>query len=165
MGWAEFISFTLLILTLLAMSLYFGRQQFAALRRVYSGSLAPEEADYERRKSYLRLVSCGMTLFLAMLLGWLLLTYDATYGRYVREVADLPVAESPTPEQRALARVWLLPWGAVLLLVLALLILAMLDMWATRRFAQRQFRKIADERRAVIQAEIDRRRSHRNGKG
>ena len=47
--------------------------------------------------------------------------------------------------------------------MLVVLVLAALDVWATRRFAIGQYRKINEDRRALIQAEVNRLRSQRNG--
>jgi hypothetical protein len=46
---------------------------------------------------------------------------------------------------------------------LAIIILAALDFFAIRRFGQRQYRKIQAERRAMIEGELTRLRSQRNG--
>lgn len=64
-------------------------------------------------------------------------------------------------------------WVTVLLLLLQILALAFLDLWSTRRFAERQRRKLAEERRKTLEREIETvRETHRrsrsseeNGKG
>ncbi|WP_169974248.1 hypothetical protein [Tautonia rosea] len=62
-------------------------------------------------------------------------------------------------------------WILVLLLVLQTLLLAFLDLWSTRRYADRQRRKLAEERRQTLEREIEavqetfrRSRTHNNGK-
>ena len=63
-------------------------------------------------------------------------------------------------------------WVAVLLLLLQVLALAFLDLWSTRRYADRQRRKLAEERRQTLEREIAaarealrRSRPPQNGKG
>lgn len=46
-------------------------------------------------------------------------------------------------------------WLAVLLLVFQILALAFLDLWSTRRFADRQRRRLAEERRKTLEREIE----------
>ena len=54
---------------------------------------------------------------------------------------------------------FLLIWGAVFLLLLQLLATAFLDLWSTRRYAERKRRDLAAERRRTLEAEIERRRA------
>lgn len=57
---------------------------------------------------------------------------------------------------------FLLIWGAVFLLLLQLLATAFLDLWSTRRYAERKRRDLASERRRTLEAEIERRRTDRS---
>lgn len=45
-------------------------------------------------------------------------------------------------------------WAVVFLLLLQLLLFAFLDLWSTRRYAERQRRRLADERRQILEREI-----------
>lgn len=62
-------------------------------------------------------------------------------------------------------------WIVVLLLVLQTLLLAFLDLWSTRRYADRHRRKLVEERRQTLEREIEvvketfrRSRTQENGK-
>ena len=54
-------------------------------------------------------------------------------------------------------------WVIVLLLLLAIILLAAVDFMAIRRFGLRHFRQIQADRRAMIEGELARIRSQRNG--
>ena len=56
-------------------------------------------------------------------------------------------------------------WIIFLLLLLALVILAAVDIWFTRRFSLRQRRKILAERREMLEREVARLRERRNENG
>jgi hypothetical protein len=161
---AEIVFGVLLVGGLVALSLYFGQQQLASLRRLraQAGPL-DEEGQYERRKARRRLVSCALTLLLGVQIAVLLVSWDSTAGRVVRERKEVDPAVEPTDEQRVLVRFWLGTAISLLVVMLAVLVLAALDVWATRRFAIGQYRKINEDRRALIQAEVNRLRSQRNG--
>lgn len=154
----------LIVVGLVGLSLYFGQQQIAALRRLRGQANPPgEEEHYERRKARRRLVSCALTLLLAVLIAVLLATWDATFARVAAERHNAGPGVERTDEQRFLVRVWFGQWIAVLLVMLSVLVLAAIDVWATRRFAMAQFRKIREDRRAMIQGEVNRLRAQRNG--
>src|SRR5262249_4616527 len=111
------------------------------------------------------LVSCGLTMLLAVLIASLLVSYDWTFGHVARQRLEVPAEqwEPPTAEQKFLVRILGGLWVAVLVVVFVGLALALVDMWATRRFGLRQYRKIREERRAMIQGEVNRLRGQRNG--
>lgn len=164
MSWSEIVFGVLLVIALLALSVYFARRQFAVLRRLRASDFpVDDEHLYERRKARRRLVSCALTLLLAVLIASLLLCWESTAGRVIRERAGVDPSVPPTAEQRLLVRVWGGLWLGVLVVMLVVLALAAADLWATRRFAQRQYRKIADDRRAMIRRQITRLRQERNG--
>ena len=49
---------------------------------------------------------------------------------------------------------FLVVWGVVFLLLLQLLAMAFVDLWSTRRYAERQRRLLAEERRKAMEAEV-----------
>jgi hypothetical protein len=154
----------LLVITLLGLSLFFGQRQFASLRRLRTlGAPLDDEGQYERRKVRLRLASCALTLLMAAQITVILATHERTLGRVARQREGVDPAVEPTDEQRLLVRVYVGEWIAVLLVMLVVLVLAALDLWATRRFAFRQYRKISDDRRAMIQRQVNRMREQKNG--
>jgi hypothetical protein len=153
----------LLVAGLVGMSVFVGRRQFASLRRLRTlGVPLDDEGQYERRKARLRIASCALTLLMAVQITVLLATHERTYGHVARQRKADPLAEI-SDEQRLLLRVWGGQWIAVMLVMLVVLVLAALDLWATRRFAFRQFRKISDDRRSMIQRQVNRMREQKNG--
>ena len=78
-----------------------------------------------------------------------------------------PVAMKPsieeTPAEEEFTRIYAIYWGIVLLLLLAIVILAGIDFFAIRRFGLRHYRQIQADRRAMIEGELSRIRSQRNG--
>ncbi len=167
MIWYEIVCGSLLVGVLLALSVYFSRQQLLMLRHLrQTPGLPAEEMRYERQKAYRRLVSCSLTLVLAVLLVVLLV-----YGWPVEPIADErggfdPGKEPPIPdEQRPLLRIWGWTLISFLLVLMLVLILAAVDLLATRRFGLRQYRKLQDDRRAMVQRQVNRMRRERNGHG
>jgi hypothetical protein len=68
-----------------------------------------------------------------------------------------------TPAEEEFTRIYAIYWGIVLLLLLAIVILAGIDFFAIRRFGLRHYRQIQADRRAMIEGELSRIRSQRNG--
>jgi hypothetical protein len=154
----------LIVVGLVGLSLYFGQAQFASLRRLRTlPEPLDDEGQYERRKARLRIVSCALTLLMATQITVILATHEPTLGKVKREREGVDPAVKPTDEQRFLVRVYFSEWIAVLLVLLVVLVLAALDLWATRRFALRQYRKINADRRAMIQRQVNRMREQKNG--
>src|SRR5437868_15107978 len=67
-----------------------------------------------------------------------------------------------TPEQEQARRFFVCYVSGMLLLLLALLILAAIDILAIRRYAARHTRQIRDDRRAMLERELD---ALRRGRG
>lgn len=167
MPWSEIVFGSLLVALLLVLSLAYGRRQWQALHRLRQGSALPEEElAYERRKARRRLASCALLLLLAGLLVTLL----AVFGDRAQQMADQSDALGPAAAVEGLSesdKVFLRLWGATLiaflLALLALLVLAGLDLMETRRYGLRQYRKLQAERRAMIQRQSLRLREQRQG--
>jgi hypothetical protein len=157
-GTSQTVSGALLVAALLALSAFYAWRQVRLLRRLPAAGLAPDEARWRRRQAWRRLVGCGLMLALAALLSVALLFLEAQ----AQELADQGRQAEATPEHRHFLYVYGAVWIAILLLLLAVVALAGLDLWSTRRFIVQQYRRLQDERRAAIQEEIDRRRG-RNG--
>jgi hypothetical protein len=120
---------------------------------------------YERRKAYRRLISSALLLVLGTLLIVLL-----TYEHPAQQIADEREALSDksirfTPEQREFLRTWGWTWISFLLILMAVIVLAGIDLMSTRLYAIRQFRKLQADRRAMIERETQRMRQQRNGFG
>ena len=154
MAWSEIVYGSLLVAVLLLLSSYFGWRQWLVLRRLRATPLPGEEAQYERRMAYRRLVSCGLTLSLGLLLAGALSLYDPAFMKIH--------ADELEPDQRQMLRVWGGSWVAILLLLLVVVGIAALDLWSTRRHALQQFRKLQADRRAMIQRQSTRLREERD---
>jgi hypothetical protein len=166
--WSEIVFGSLLVLLLVGLSVYFGRQQVLSLRKLRNSPDVPdEEMRYERRKAYRRLVSCSLTLVLAGLLAGLLAFYELPTQRIAEGREKLGPGSAPawTEQERGLIRVWSWTWMAFLLVLMAVLALAGLDLLSTRRYALRQYRKLQADRRAMIERQANRMRRDRNGYG
>jgi ABC-type Fe3+ transport system permease subunit len=164
---SEVVIGSLLALLLLGLALYFGARQLASLRRLRrEDGLPEEERRYERRKAWRRLVSCGLMLVMAGLLIGL-----QFYAARAQELADKRVRldqEEPPPwtaQEKYFVRASVGSLIALLVVLLVLLALAGVDLWATRRYGQREYRKLSEDRRAMIQRQANRLRQERNGPG
>jgi hypothetical protein len=149
---------------LLAMGLFVGLRQVAALRRLGRESLPWEEYHYERRKAWRRLSSSVLLLLMAGLLGGLQF-YAAKANQLANDRAQVAEKDRtpPTPQQKGFLRVYIGAYIAFLILLLAVLTLAALDLWATRSYGLRQYRKLSEDRRAMIQRQVNRMRQEGNG--
>jgi hypothetical protein len=168
MNWSsEVVIGVLLAAALVALALYVGWRQVMSLRQLRGQDALPdEERRYERRKAWRRLASCGLMLVMAGLLGGL----QFYVGRW-QELADererlgLDKAAPFTAEQKAFVHAYIGSWIALLIVLMVVLALAAVDLWATRRYGLRQYRKISEDRRAMIQRQANRLRQQRNGHG
>jgi amino acid transporter len=162
-SWSQIIFGSLLVVALAALSAFIGWRQVAALLRLRGQSLPEEELRWERRKAYRRLVSSGLMVVMAVLLVVLLAFYEPAAHQLAEERKDLDPKPPLTPEQTAFVRYWGGTLIALLLVLLSVVLLAGLDLWATRRYALRQYRKLQADRRAMIERQASRLRQERNG--
>ena len=155
------VSGGVLVGALAVLSGFFAWRQVRLLRRLRGPhGLSDEEARWRRGQAWRRLVGCGLMLALAALLTWALL--------YLEGPSQLLADQGPpadTPANRHFVFQYLLMWIVILLLVLAVVLLAAVDIWSTRRFSVRQRRQILDDRRAMLEREIARHRREGNGHG
>jgi hypothetical protein len=150
-GWNQIVWGVVLIATLVVLAGVYGWRQVLLLRRLRAGTeLSADEARWRRGQAWRRLVGSGLMLTLAAALALTLAFLDRT-------------AEQIVAQGREFTLLWSAAWIGVLVLLMALVLLAALDLWSTRRFTVQQLRRLQDARRAVIQEEIDRRRRERNG--
>lgn len=167
MSWSEIVFGSCLVVVLVTLSLLVGRRQILQLRKLRTQALPDEEMRWERRKAWRRLVSSALLFLLAALFVGLLVAYEPEAGRLADEREAFEQANAPpfTPEQRVFLRVWGGLVLAILLVLLAVVFLAGVDLWATRRYAFRQFRKLQADRRAMVERQAQRMRQERNGHG
>lgn len=168
MGWPQIIFGVVLILVLFFTAILYTVRQVQDLRRLRAAEEMPlEERDYSRRRARRRLIMSLLLFLLGVLLAGALLYLEGPAHELAEERAALrqQQGDAPplSPEQRHLARLYLSFWIVFLLLLMAVVFLAALDYWATRRYARNQHRKISDDRRAMIEREIARVRQERDG--
>ncbi len=67
------------------------------------------------------------------------------------------------PEEQQFVKLYSTYWLITLLVLLAIIILAGIDFFAIRRYGQRHYRQIQADRRTMIENQLARLRSQRNG--
>jgi len=148
----------LLVLLTLGVATYFARQQVSTLRGLRGlGELALEDRRYLRRQAWRRLFGCVMLVAIASLIsGWYLTGQDAGIDALGDQLKAQAAAgeKQPRPEQEQAKRFYVYYWISVLLLLLGLVLLAAADIWAIRRYSVRHFRRLSDDRRAMLEHQI-----------
>jgi hypothetical protein len=159
-AWAAVI-----VVVLLGLASFFAWRQLHALRLARSGELSVEERSYHHRQAWRRLASCALMVVLAaMLAGWYFSSQAAELTRQARVSGAVPAPRPPpTAEQRRLLNESGFFWILFILVLLALMYLALLDWWAIRSFGRRSYRQIQADRQAMLEREVARLRSERNG--
>lgn len=160
----------LIAVALVVLAVYFGRHQVRTLRSLKSEENLPrEDRRYLRSQASLRLVSCGLLVVLAGLIaGAYLLGLEGRTDELIRarEAANAQGKQPPaTPEQRRFINQYTGYWMVTSLVLLAVVCLAVVDLWGIRRFGLRHYRKIQADRRAMIERQVAIFRSQRNGHG
>jgi TRAP-type C4-dicarboxylate transport system permease small subunit len=168
-GPAELIFAGVIVIVLVALALYYGWKELQTLRHVRElDPLAVDERRYRIARAWRRLINSFLMLVLAALLG----------GSYVLGVeqraaeaaqaadtkADAVANPEPTPEQREFLGTYSTLWYVILLIFMTIIIFALYDFMAIRRFWLRNYRQIQSDRREMIQREVARIRTQRNGK-
>ncbi len=167
MDWTQIVFGVVLVLVLLSTSIFYSARQIVALRRLR----APEEMSlddraYLRSRALRRLFTSMLLLLLGVLLAVGLMYLEPPSQRLADSLDELR-AQGQIPrmdaEQRGVARAFLIFWIVFLLILMTVVFLTAWDFWSTRRYALAQYRKISDDRRAMIEREIARVRHQRNG--
>jgi hypothetical protein len=145
---------------LVGIAVYFALRQTQTLRQLrHDPELSIEDRRYLYRQVVRRLVGSALLLVLAaFLIGCVFLLEP---GLESLRPAN-PDAEVPQSAKDSL-RPWALYVIGGLLVLLMLMILAVYDLFATARFGARHHRQLEDDRRAVLQAEVERFRRDRHG--
>lgn len=158
----------LLLAALLALAGYYARQQVRTFRSLREAEdLSPEDRRYFVEQVRRRLLGCIlMVLFAGLLAGWFALGFDEQASQLQREAAARAEDEpaGPTPEQRHTLRVVGSYLIVTLLVLLAILLTAVLDFLAIRRYAYRHQQSIREGRRAMLERQLARLRGEDNGR-
>ncbi len=151
-----------IVVVLLGLAGFFGLRQLRALRTTPAGpAVTDEDRTYLRRQAWRRLTCSALMAVLAgLLIGWYWLGLDQSILDLVRQA--VPNRHLDPGQRRTLN--WGLAYiSAIVLILMALLVLALLDLLAIRRFGIRHYRQMQADHRAVIAHEVARLRGQRNG--
>lgn len=167
MGWPQIIFGVALVLVLLSVAILYIVRQIVALRRLSATEeMSLEERAYLHGRARRRLVTSLLLFLLGLMLAGALVYLEAPAQRLAEEqtVKERQGDTTPlAPEKREFAQFYAWFWILFLLILMAVVFLAALDYWATRRYGIHQHRKIIDDRRAMIEREVSRLRQERNG--
>jgi hypothetical protein len=166
---SQIVFTSLLIVVLLALAGYSAWRQWRILQSAEGqNELPPEDRLFIRRQVRRRLWCAGLMVLLAGLLA-LSFVLEGPANQLVAqgEAAHKRSGEPQPfdPEQQRFFHLWSGFWIVTLLVLLGIIVLAGLDLIAIRRYGQRHLRQIQADRRAMIEEQIARVRSQRNGHG
>lgn len=162
------LSAFLIVALLLGLAGAFGwRQRQALLRLSQDATIAEEDRLYLFNQAWRRLVGCGLMICLAALLaGWFLSGLNERADR-IGDLAEAQRIEGGAlqldDEQKHSVRLFSLYWIVTLLVLLAFLSTAAFDLWAIHRYGKRHRNQIHADRKAMLEGELARIRSQRNG--
>jgi putative copper export protein len=169
MALTQLICVALAIPVLLGLSFFFAWRQFVLLRGLRGGPELPAaESRQERRQAYRRFVSCGLLALLALLLAGAQLFLEERADNLIDEQSAQPQEEGApsafTPAQRDFARLYGMYWIVCLVVLMAIVALAGIDLWETRRRGLRERRKLLDDQRVMLRRQIKRYWQERRGR-
>jgi hypothetical protein len=133
-----------------AVAVFFIYRQQATLRSVRTDTRTPpEERRFLIRQSIRRIFSCCMLILLAvMVFGSLFLDYEPLS----KPVDELPLAEQAAAKDAF--RFLSIYVMSLLLLLMAVMVLAILDLWATARHGMWQKTQLLQEHQDALEAEL-----------
>jgi hypothetical protein len=156
----------LLVIVLLGLAGFYSWRQWAVLRGLREArDLSPEDRRYMRRQAWRRIVCSALLVVMAGLLAGHY-EFEDRYRKIVAEgEANRLRGEKPEldAEGRQFLQLYQVYWLVTLVVLLAIITLAGIDLVAIRRYGRRHYRQIQADRRAMIENEIARLRSQRNG--
>jgi hypothetical protein len=163
---SELIFGGLIVVILLGVAGYYGWRQVQTLRGLHvAGDRSAEERRFSHRSAWRRLATCVlMVVFAGLLVGSTAL--EPSVRRLAEHNAEAIKNNEEAlrdPEDRRSAKIYAVYWIVTLLVFLAILVLAALDLLAIRRYGHSQLLQIQTDRRAMIEQEVARLRRDRNG--
>jgi len=147
-----------IVAVLIGLAGYFGVQQWRSIRRLKQAeNLHPEERRYQRRHAGRVFICCLLMIMVAgMVGGWYVLGLERSAVQLGQE-ANVE-AEDPdhilNPNQQRSLWFFTVYWVLAILLLLAMVYVAFMDLWAVRRFGLRQMRQLQADRRAMLERQI-----------
>jgi hypothetical protein len=159
---------SVLIVLLVGLAAFSAWRQRRNLRNLKGDTdLSPEDQLFVRRLVRRRLCCAGLMVLLAGLLA-LSFVLEGPANQLVAQGEAAHArgdAQHLDPEQQRFFHLYSSFWIVTLLVLLGIIILAGLDLLAIRRYGIRHLRQIQADRRAMIEDQIVRVRSQRNGRG
>lgn len=135
------------------------RRQFDNLKRLRRDAHVPsDDRKYLSNQAYRRIVTGCLLLGLA---GMLSGAYFSGMERRAEKLGDAnrPLDEEGKKQQMAeedkdFVRFYAIWWIGILILLFLVVSLAIVDIWATRRYAWAQLRRISTEHREVLERDL-----------
>jgi hypothetical protein len=156
-----------LVVALVALAAFYAVRQVRTLRRLRTADPSAAETGYRRTQARRRLASSALLLVLAGLLAGALGFLEGPAQRLAdrRAAQRQETGEEPraTAEEQTFFRLYSAYWVVFLLVLLAVVVLAFLDLLSTRRFGREEHRKLREDRRSMIEHHAARLRQERNG--
>jgi hypothetical protein len=164
---SELIYGGILVVVLLVLAGYYGFRQVQMLRGLRApDERSPEERAFCRKQAWRRLICSALMMALAGLLAGSVAFTPSIRRIVAYNEAAIENAEEPRPEledQRIAKIVYGSYWIVILLVLLAIVAMAGLDLMAIRRYGHSQLLQIQHDRRVMIEKEVAKLRRDRNG--
>jgi hypothetical protein len=141
----ELIAASIIVLCLWAVAAYYAWRQVQVFKRLRQGDSSVDDLQYYRAQGVRRLVSSVLMALMGALLA----------ASYWTGAVGPPTARNNV--------ITILVWVFFSNLLLAVIIMAFLDVRATKRYGIRQYRQLQADRREMIEREVARMRSERDG--
>jgi NADH:ubiquinone oxidoreductase subunit 5 (subunit L)/multisubunit Na+/H+ antiporter MnhA subunit len=157
-----------IVVALVSVASFFLWRQSLTYRELRTAEdLGPEDRAYLRNQVWRRVVCSVLMLLLAGFLTIQFVLEPAVDTLLARDQAQIDQGKKVehTEADRRLVNVYGWFWYLVSFAVLSLLTFAGWDYIATRNYARRQYSKIREGRRTMIEEQLARLRSQRNGHG
>jgi hypothetical protein len=142
---------------LLLLAIFSMRRQILSLKRLRADPHIPsDDRSYLRNQAYRRLVVGVMLVGLAGMLAGAFLSGLERRAEELGQKREAKEGEKPpmTPEEKDFLRLYSIYWISVLVLLFLIISLAIVDLWATRRYAWQQLRRIQSEHRAILERDL-----------
>jgi hypothetical protein len=141
----ELISASIIVLILWGVAGYYARRQLQVFKRLHQGDASADDRQYYRAQGVRRLVSSGLMAIMGVVLA--VSYWTGAVGQHSAKNNAMTI----------------LIWIFFSILLFAVIVMAFLDVRATRRYGIRQYRQLQADRREMIEREVARMRSERDG--
>jgi hypothetical protein len=152
---------------LLLLAGYYSWQQWRALRGLKkSENMLLEDRIYHRAHARRVLICSTLMVILAgMVAGWYLSGLGAQLNNLAQsaEGREENTPREFDPQEKGVITFSTVYWILAFLLLLGIGYLALLDLWAVRRYGLRHIRQIQADRRDMLERQLALRRTDRNG--